>query len=227
MNTYGSRVDNAIAYFSPRFAGLQFSAQYAMGDDGVENKPSADRYAAIGADYQMGNLEVGFLVDYVNKNSSGLDVDDGWTVNLAANYDFGVLKAFAAAQYMKDTTRFGGWYFGPTSLTGEAQKLFERQNANTGFGVNFGVDVPVAGGSLMASAGYGKADGDQAGVEVVDRKIYSALVGYSYPFSKRTSVYAGAGFTKLDGEFNGAGGMSKGKDEHTTFQAMCGLVHKF
>ncbi len=217
MNTYASRVDNAIAYFSPRFAGLQFSAQYAMGDDGSENKPSTDRYAAIGADYQMGNLEVGLLVDYVNRNSSGgVEVDDGWTVNLAANYDFGVLKAFAAAQYMKDVNYFGG-----RTIVLDGNDDYIRQNAFKGFGVNLGVDVPVAGGSLMASAGYGKADGDNAGTKVADMKAYTALVGYSYPFSKRTSVYAGAGLTKLEGDFSA-------KDEkYTTFQAMCGLVHKF
>ena len=37
------RLDNTIAYVSPRFSGLQFSAQYSMGDDGAENTSKTDR----------------------------------------------------------------------------------------------------------------------------------------------------------------------------------------
>jgi predicted porin len=45
------RMNNTLVYMSPRFAGLQFSAQYSMGEDSKENKPTTDRYAAIGVDY--------------------------------------------------------------------------------------------------------------------------------------------------------------------------------
>jgi predicted porin len=212
-----SRFNNTIAYMSPRFAGLQLSAQYSMGDDGAENKPSSNRYAAIGADYQAGNLEVGFLVDYLNKNSSNIDgskLDDAYTVNLAANYDFGVVKAFAAAQYFKNTLKMGKWTH--THAT--------RLTAYEGFGVNLGADVPLAGGNLMASIGYADADGDEAKERALDGKVYTALVGYSYPFSKRTSVYVGGGFTKVHQDFKEEG-TTRAKAE--TYQVMTGLVHKF
>ena len=219
------RFNNTIAYMSPRFAGLQFSAQYSMGDDGAENTSKSNRYAALGLDYQAGNLEVGFLVDWLNKQTAGLadpslrkDIDDAFTVNLAANYDFGVLKAFAAAQYFKDTDKIGPWAMQENGVSVPLK--------HEGFGVNLGVDVPLCGGNLMVSAGYADADADNVsgGSKYADRKSYYALAGYSYPFSKRTSVYVGGGYKAIESDYVAEG---KNKAKNTIYQVMTGLVHKF
>ena len=69
------RKNNTLVYMSPRFSGVQFSAQYSMGDDGNENKSFTDRYAAIGVDYQAGGLEIGFLADYMNKSTAAFASD--------------------------------------------------------------------------------------------------------------------------------------------------------
>ena len=219
------RLDNTIAYVSPRFSGLQFSAQYSMGDDGAENTSKTNRYAALGLDYQAGNLEVGFLVDYMNKKTAGLDnpdlrkkIDDAFTVNLAANYDFGVLKAFAALQYFKNTDGVGGWSLVDND---EADIVLNHK----GLGVNLGVDVPLWGGNFMVSAGYADADADTPdGKKFSDRKVYYGLAGYSYPLSKRTSVYVGGGYHQVEDEL-ALPNCQKLKTR--TYQFMTGLVHKF
>ena len=231
-----SRVDNAITYMSPRFGGLQFSVQYAMGDGGTENKSGNDRYWAIGADYQAGNFEIGALVDYTNKRSTALssdvklakdpinldDIADAVTFNLAANYDCGFAKSFIAFQYFKDVSQIH-WHDLDSAITKNDEGETEDNRLDTlkGFGVNLGVDVPAFGGDFLASVGYGDGDLRNA-TKNGDFKVYSALVGYEYPFSKRTYVYTSAGYTyeKKDKKDSGV-------EKTKTFQALAGLVHKF
>ena len=213
------RTDNTIAYMSPRFGGLQLSLQYSMGNDNSnENKPKTDRYIAVGADYQLGNFEIAGLIDYKNKKSDAIDTDklaDAFTFNLAANYDCGFAKSFIAAQYFKDVS----------ALHWQSLDSYEKDNrliSYKGYGVNIGVDIPAFGGDFLASVGYADGDKREAKKKSGDITIYSALVGYFYPLSKRTSLYAAAGMTsektKLD-----SGSTTKDR----LYQVMGGITHTF
>ncbi|HBZ57942.1 MAG TPA: porin [Sutterella sp.] len=259
MHMQGGK-DNTLIYMSPRFSGFQFSAQYSMGGEGKENKPSTDRYAAIGVDYQAGGLEIGFLVDWMNKDSSELNYGEdlakvrsdatnidknAWTVNLAANYDCGFAKSFIAAQYFKNVSLNQGFknnenqlnesnlmkkYLGSDFETDEALEDLGRLMSAKGYGINLGVDIPVFGGNAMLSVGYEDADLRVAKRKIASVDVYSVLAGYTYPISKRTSVYAGAGYTynKLKGSANTPRiGSASGKIEGSIFQAMAGLKHTF
>jgi predicted porin len=62
------------------------------------------------------------------------------------------------------------------------------------------------------------------GSKYADRKSYYALAGYSYPFSKRTSVYVGGGYKAIESDYVAEG---KNKSKNTIYQVMTGLVHKF
>lgn len=76
--------------------------------------------------------------------------------------------------------------------------------------------APVAGGTFSALVGYLDAEDDTANSDV-DAKRYNAGVTYSYPLSKRTSVYAGAGYVKEE----------SGEVEYTGTQVISGIVHNF
>ena len=101
----------------------------------------------------------------------------------------------------------------------------------TGYGVNIGASAPVPfGGDFMISAGYADADlkasasvGDYSIGKFAGLKAYTVLAGYEYPFSKRTNVYAGAGYTryKLDASDRSA------SYKASKFQALGGLKHTF
>ena len=83
-----------------------------------------------------------------------------------------------------------------------------------GYGISLTADAPVAGGKAMFGVGYVDAEAadsiqdalkDANADADLDLKRYVVSVGYDYPFSKRTDVYAIASYmqdqvdTKLSG----------------------------
>ena len=214
-----ARHDNMLGYVSPSFAGFKVSAQYSMQSDalaenaGTENKANADRYAALAATYTIGGLNLVLGGDYnIYKHGIGEDVDNGWNVIFGGNYDFEVVKVFAKAAYFKDMKAIADTldYFG-TAETGYTYQ---------GYGLEFGAKAPVLGGDLFGAVSFrdAKAKTDVAGSEDVKAKRYSAILGYSYAFSKRTNVYTAVNYVqeKMDDE-----------DKASGAQFGLGLVHKF
>lgn len=217
---YTSRLDNVVTYVSPDFAGAKVYAQYGMGDQGEENTSNTNRYAALGASYKLGALELASVLDYTNKKTANVansdKVDDAFTFNVGGSYDFGVVKAFAAAQYFKDAADVA-------SILTDLKETGATVGAK-GYGLNVGVTAPVLGGTALLSAGYmdGEIEDKLYAGESDDVKAYALSAGYTYNLSKRTSVYAGAGYTYREIEGN-----DQWKTEWNTYQVMSGLVHKF
>lgn len=227
---FGSRYDNMVTYATPEFAGAKVIAQYSFGtapneiEDGsvwVEGKPTTDRYAGIGVTYNANNLALRAIVDTINKKSGDSkvpanykDVDDTVRVTLGGSYDFGVVKPFLAASYFKD-----GTVGAMVGVGGGAENT-----VYDGYGVVLGANAPLFGGTLKATAGYLKADqqGVEAGkkAEDIDRFIVGA--GYEYKLSKRTVVYADAGYGQDDIDNKTDGG-----DKPSFFRAAFGMAHYF
>ncbi|MBS5492609.1 MAG: porin [Sutterella wadsworthensis] len=234
---YTGRYNNAVAYVSPDFAGLKVYAQYAMGDKN-DNKSTNERYGALGAKYVAGPLEVATVFDYTNKASSfktlRADFEDTYTFNLGGSYDFGFLKTFVATQYFKNAsdvanvvdTAIDAMGFDLTADQKDVLNFVRNGICADGWGLNLGVTAPVFGGTVLASTGYMdgeakfKVDGEES-ADHLDLNAYAFSVGYQYPLSKRTSVYAGAGYTKQQIKEPGW------KGENEVYQVMSGLVHKF
>lgn len=228
---FDSRYDNMVTYATPEFAGAKVIAQYSFGkshtptpDDEdkttqVEGKPTTDRYAGIGVTYNANNLALRAIVDTINKKSGDVnlgadykDVDDTVRVTVGGSYDFGVVKPFLAASYFKDGTvgKMAG-------VGGGADKIYD------GYGVMLGANAPLFGGTLKATAGYLKADQQNvadAAAQDIDRFIVGA--GYEYKLSKRTVVYADAGYGQddIDNKTNGG-------DKPSFFRAAFGMAHYF
>lgn len=244
MANYSSRYDNTIAYVSPEFAGVTIYAQYAMGDTN-ENKASNDRYAALGAEWKAGALDLAALVDWTNKNSSNykadgveysadMNIQDAWTFNLAGSYDFGFMKTYLATQYFKDARDAGsvldyvGLFDEDSFFNDNAGdvKFNKGAVANTGYGVHLSTAFDVLGGTMKAGIGYMDADIDYANDgQVGDSKVYTAALGYEYSLSKRTLVYTGLGYTKRELDYSFDGVTADWEEEGYDFAL--GLVHKF
>lgn len=228
---YDIRYNNALAYVSPKVGPVTVYAQYTMGN-ATENESGDDRLFSLGAQADFGALQVLGLVEYLNKKSvAGTTVyddsqyDDSYTINLGGSYDFSVAKVFLAGQYFKAAPNYAGM----KANYAERVKGEEWRYSFDGFGVNVGATAPIGAGEFLVSAGYGKGD---LNVDTKDAKrsadAYIIQVGYTYPFSKRTNLYAGAGYmqTSMEDGITNTDGTYSDKDFKTT-QVMFGLLHKF
>ena len=132
-----TRTDRAVRYVSPKFAGVQFHAEYAN-MNGEATASTKKRYGGVGVSYVNGPFYAAIAAETI-KQAAGVTADDPQIYSIAANYDFGVAKVFGGYQYAKDSV-WGG----------------EKLNAGT-----LGVSAPVAGGTVMASIAYAKGDNDR------------------------------------------------------------------
>ena len=228
-----TRFDNTITYMTPSFAGLTVYAQYSMDTDGadevgVENESSSDRYYGIGAKFVAGGLTLVGVVDSINYATVGKnavqDMDDALTVTIGGNYDFQVAKVY-----------FGGQYFDNAKAVASNNVTFDEKTKKVvidkgyklgtlgaeGWGLGLGVGVPVMGGTASAYAGY--LDADSVDDSDASLKRFTGAVGYSYTFSKRTSMYSTLSYTK--DEYKAAANADKVKP--TSVEAIVGLIHKF
>lgn len=246
MMATAAQWDNMIAYQTPDFAGFKVYAQYGMGnqlsdeyenaDDhlvdktyGVENESSSNRYYAIGLTYNNGPFAGYFAVDSINYSSvTGLttgtgdlefgDTDDSLTVTLGGSYDFEVVKVYLGAQYFDEVklSGFGGAI--KDAGVGQSSKV-------KGYAVTLTGDAPLWGGKAMFGVGYTDAEtaDSQDLTQDVDFKRYVVSVGYDYPFSKRTDLYAIASYMQDNWEENKA----KVEGDPSAYTLYVGLRHRF
>ena len=219
-----TQLDNAVVYTTPDFAGFKVHAQYSFdmdskdgGDDhGVEGESSVDRYAALGVTYQNGPLNLVAIVDQYNYASFGAqgtaNADEGYTFNVGGAYDFGPAKLFVAAQYFDDMQSIN------TGVLTADDTNFKGLGVAEGYGMQLGLSAPVWGGSAKFAVGY--LDAESVDNSDNDLQRYTVSAGYEYPLSKRTFVYAGAGY--MQDQYGAAN-----VDDASSVAVVSGLVHKF
>lgn len=241
--------DNMIAYETPDFAGFKVFAQYGMGSNDNENESSSDRYYAIGASYANGPLNLFLSVDSTNYKSwdsaskTASDPDDAWTVRFGGNYDFEVVKIFAGFSYF-DNAKLSNYsgvltdrikyqlngddtHFTTDAAVTAALSKMQMQ----GWSLGVSASVPVAGGQVLAGVGYLDAEASDSVAALyegawkdAEMSRWIVSVGYDYPFSKRTDVYAVATFNQDSVEFNNA---QMNDEDPSAYGVMIGLRHKF
>ena len=225
-----ARYDNMITYQTPMMGGLQATVQYSFKENSTdanrltarEGSSDANRYtsAALTGNYGPFNAVLAYeLQDYGSTiGTSKMPSKDGQAIYLGGNYDFGVAKAFAMAQYFKG------------QQTTDAVKAINLAKPLTpsevykGYGLHLGTIVPVCSGNLTIGGYY--VDGQAESEKEADRdnNYIGVATRYVYPLSRRTSLYAGAGYAhaKMDGTAT-----DKGDTKANVTQAYMGLTHKF
>lgn len=246
FKTYG-RMNNSIAYTSPEFAGMKLSAMVSLGDnnsefDKVTNTNgkwavaydgegeathNVDRYYGLGVNGQWGALGAGLVVSMLDKGNDTFSEafsitaddelkavrttgDDGYNVTAGTNYDFGVAKVFLAGNYYK-----AGKGLKLTSIGGAEPKA-EKTDVHS-WGVSTSVEAPLAAGTFQAAVAYGVKT-DDAKAKDQDTEILNVGAFYKYPLSKRTYVYAGAGYDQEKAD---------GSDTVKTYEVISGIAHHF
>lgn len=225
-----ARYDNMLTYQTPVMGGLQATVQYSFKKnstdpnrlDAREGSKNAKRYtsAALTGSYGPFNAVLAYeLQDYgSNYAASKMPSKDGQAIYLGGNYDFGVAKAFAMAQYFKGQEAIDAM----TAI--DAAKPINPTAGFKGYGLHLGTIVPVCAGHLTIGGYY--VDGQAEFEKTADRDndYVGIATKYVYPLSRRTSLYAGAGYAhaKLDGDAT-----DKADTKANVTQAYMGVTHKF
>ena len=220
-----TRVDNAIAYRTPTYAGLTGYMMHSFkmddvseGDTHVEGKGSSNRYTSLGLRYQAGAFEgilVGDMTDWANTLGQK-KADDGYTVTLGGNYtlDNG-LKVLAFYQYF-DSMNLNVHARGGVAKDGIVD-LVGNYGFVDGWGMGVGVNYPVFGGTARFAVNHRQMDNE----DNVDFTRTTVGTAFDYPLSKRTWTYVMGGYSQEKVETKTEDRTPKG------YQLSVGLVHKF
>ena len=222
-----SRYDNMVTYQPPKFAGIQGTAQYSfkqnsVSGEGTEGTSKVDRYASLALTGDFGPLQTVAayeLTKYANTKDAH---DETHAFYLGGNYDFQVLKLFAMAQYTKAAKDFGTLE-DPLSAFGN---VAGTEKGIDSYGLHLGTIVPAFGGDFTAAVYYVDGETDTiANVASADATYLGFSARYVYPLSKRTSIYAGAGYAEEKTDINVDVFSESFKNK--VGQAYAGITHTF
>ncbi|CAG9200494.1 Putative porin [Paraburkholderia tropica] len=199
-NSY--RTSNSIKYTSPNFAGLQVSAMYAFG--GQAGSMGAGQTWAIAAAYNHGPFGFGAGYFKANSDSGTAATFDGLNPNTDVNVDSpAITGGFVSANSLQIIRAVGDYSYGPMTF-GLAYSNVDYANYqsaagsnsdtkfNTGqFFVNYQV-TPMA----VVGFGYNYTKGSGNGVTASYNQF---SLGGDYFLSKRTDIYALAGYQQASG----------------------------
>ena len=191
---FDARLGNSLRYDSPSFNGLTFSGQVALRDGSgatggnTGNHEEELRHAFVlggNAIYNNGPIQVGVAFEQ-NQKVRGPDLNDT-DITVAGGYNFGVVRVAAMYEHLKYDTPTGDLKRDMWGISGT---------------------MPMGPGTWYAFFGHagdgkgGAADGTRVGglAKGSDTSTNQWELSYTYPFSKRTSVYAG--YVKLDNDSN-------------------------
>jgi predicted porin len=191
---FDARLGNSLRYDSPSFNGLTFSGQVALRDGSgatganTGNHVEELRHAYVfGANsiYNNGPIQVGIGYE-LNKKVRGPDLDD-YDLTITGGYNFGIVRVAGVYERLDYDTPSGSlkrdmWGISGTIPMGPGSWYLFYGRANDGKG-------GAADGERIAGLAKGS-----------DTSSNQWEVSYTYPFSKRTQVYAG--YVKIDNDSN-------------------------
>ncbi len=171
FNYSGSRTNNLMSY-SYEASGFRGEVQYGFGE--VAGDTSANRTFALAGGYKNGPIDV-VLTHHRSTDATGNVT--GKTTLLGGNYNFGVVKAYAAYAWNKDVTPSGA-----ISLNADTRDALIGLTAPVGSAGTF-----IASYIRLSNKAVSNADANQI------------AIGYTHDLSKRTALYTSYGRLANDG----------------------------
>lgn len=233
------KMDNSIAYFSPKFAGFQAAAMYSLKSDATEEAQreghrDADRYAGVALTYDIGALQTALSYE-VQMRTTTSKMDDAKLITFGGNYDFDLFKLYAAGQYFtgfdsaiasSDMITSAGETLGKT---GEALKTYNPlgQGGIEGYALHVGTNFDALGGHFGTAVYYVDASAEIQGHQDVDGQYFGVAGRYIYDLSKRTNIRTTLAYNqKTWDKFSGEKAF-KDDFEKNTYVAKVSLTHNF
>jgi len=198
---FDARLGNSLRYDSPSFNGLTFSGQLSLrdssgnpdaadgaGDNGNHTQELRHAFVIGGnAIYNNGPIQVGLAVES-NQKTRGPNLNDT-DITVTGGYNFGIIRPALLYEYIKYDTP-----------TGDLKRNMWGISATMPMG-------PGTWYAFYGKAGDGRgsaADGERVGglTRGSDTGSQQWEISYTYPFSKRTQVYAG--YVKLNNDARAA-----------------------
>ena len=201
-----ARSNNTVMYATPDINGMSADAAYSPGEQAGSTEAGRQMGASVG--YNGGRFNV--RLAYNHKNADTAATGDAPAVRrgsgsnklLAANYDIGVARLFFAVGIDR------GFNSAPLGNTGNPYGGVAPTASTDGREVLLGMAIPLSTGTFMASIMH---KDDRTGFNQ-DANTWG--IGYVYPVSKRSSMYAafgainnrnGAGYTVANNSEAGSG----------------------
>lgn len=213
-----ARWNNMVNYVSPSMSGLRVHLQHSMGDksDATEGTADADRWTAAGVSWTAERAYFAAAVDWLKAGALNARTQkDAWKALAGGHVKFDAFKLYGAVEYMKNVPYIGGYStkeWAPLATKGQLSSGFE------GWALATGVDVPAAGGTIKASVGYGFGENQNTASQNEYDRVNVGLA-YTYPLSKRTTLYGCAGWFRQDADWQ--------EDYITAHEAILGMMHRF
>lgn len=172
----GLRLDNAVVYRTPTVGGAMASVMHSTQTEGQEEADNGknETYTGIGAQYKIGKAQVGLTYEQVGTKVA-VGLPDQKVLHFGAFYDFPIATAYFNYERSTDMP-----VSGVTNATADASSYM----------IGLQAVLPRGAGEVLAS--YQLRDGAAFKLNSknyeADLQIFS--LGYLYPLSKRTMVYA-------------------------------------
>lgn len=148
--------DRAIGYTSPNMEGVTVNAMYARG-----GSDERGNYSAASVVWSRGLLGMVLSAQNVRFDNGVDDPTKESSWQIGANYNFGLVKAFALYSQTHDT----------------GQHVRSRLPT-------IGVSVPLGPGTVVGQIGVTTAKGP-----AIDRRHTSTTIGYLYPYNSLVDIY--------------------------------------
>jgi predicted porin len=218
------RVDNAVAYVSPTWAGFKLGAAYSFNagvDPVTANNPQQEtapngsniRVTGLGASFSgLGGLYAAITYDIVSYPSEGLrpsrGLPDQKHLQIGATYDFKLVKIAAA---YADQTGISGVTAGNIGGNGDLIQIPGAIGNYDNTAWMLGATIPILGnkfGSIRVSYQYSDADNIQRSGVSWEPDYYVWGIGWGYDLSNRSRIYVGYGQRVYDGNIAGVSGLT-------------------
>lgn len=223
----GGRIDNAVFYQSPKFAGFTVLAAASVNTDKDEAQEWTDntRFWGGSVDWQGENLGlmIGAEQIVVDADTKADGEDNPTTLYLGAYYKIGGSKIMAGYQRGWNLDRIGCL---------QSVKFNGKSASVKNFDADFfllGAQIPAGKGLVRLSAIYMNGENsEELGTGLGrDASYWSLGAGYTYPLSKRTSLYGVVAHLHGEDAIDKGNDASNGDGDLTRYQMAVGIVHKF